>query len=258
MKVFKSKPKNFAYFLYRLVNPIFDPIKFVQGIYGYFWYIRDLIIYKIKNPKAKLLNINLFPVLNEKTNFTSFDAHYFYQQLWTFENVIKTKPEKHVDIGSTYQMSGYLSKIVPTTFVDIRPIKTKLKNLKAIKGNILNLPFKDNSIESLSCLHVVEHIGLGRYGDEINPSGPKKACRELSRILKEGGNLYFSVPIGKERLCFNAHRVFSPKEILKYFKKLKLITFSLVDDNGRFINKADLKKAINLNYGCGLFKFKKI
>jgi SAM-dependent methyltransferase len=258
MKVFESKSKNLAYFFYRLINPIFDPIKFFQGIYGYFWYMRDLIVYKIKNPKAKLLNINLFPVLNEKTSFTLFDAHYFYQQIWAFENIMKAKPKGHVDIGSTYQMSGYLSKIVPTIFVDIRPINTQLKNLKVRKGDILNLPFEDDSVESLSCLHVVEHIGLGRYGDKIDPNGPKKACKELSRILKKGGRLYFSIPVGKKKICFNAHRVIPYGEILNYFKRLKLVNFSLIDDKGKFIKKTQTKMINNLNYGCGLFEFKKI
>ncbi len=257
MKVFKSKTKNIAYFFYRLINPIFDPIKFIQGIYGYFWYTRDFIVYKIKNPKAKLLNINLFPVLNEKTSFTSFDAHYFYQQLWVFENIMKIKPKNHVDIGSTYQMSGYLSKIVPTTFVDIRPIKARLKNLKVKKGDILNLPFENNSVESLSCLHVVEHIGLGRYGDKIDPNGPKKACQELSRVLKNNGYLYFSTPIGKERIYFNAHRVFSPKRIIGYFNNLKLVEFCVVNDLGKIIENTNYKKCLHYNYACGMFLFKK-
>lgn len=257
MKVFESKSVNFAYFLYRMLSPIFDPIKFIQGVYGYFWYINDLIKYKVKNPKIKLINTNLYPILFDKTNFTPFNAHYFYQQLWVFENVFKRKPSHHIDIASTYQMSAYLSKMVKTTFVDLRPISIHLKNLKVIKGTILNLPFKDNSIRSLSCLHVAEHIGLGRYGDPIDPYGTEKACHELERILAPKGLLYFSVPIGQERVCFNAHRIFSPILILKYFQKLKLIELSIVDDDGNLIKKYNPNSCQKINYGCGLFLFKK-
>lgn len=257
MKVFKSKPKNFAYFLYRLINPIFDPVKFLQGIYGYFWFLRDLTIYKIKDPKSKLVNGNLFPILSDKTSFTSFDAHYFYHQLWAFEHIFKKKPEEHVDVGSAYQFVGFISKITKVTFIDIRPMQVFLKNLYPKKGSILDLPYKDNSIKSLSCLNVAEHIGLGRYGDPIDPHGTKKACKELSRVLAKNGLLYFCVPIGKNRTCFNAHRVHSPETIIRYFKKLKLVEFSVVDDIGIYTDNTDSKKYNNINYGCGMFLFKK-
>lgn len=257
MRVLKSKPKNFAYFFYRLINPIFDPIKLVQGIYGYFWYIKDLIKYKIKDPKAELINTNLYPILYEKTSFTSFDAHYFYNLLWIFEHILKNKPKQHIDVGSSYQLVGLLSKITKVTFIDIRPMQVSLKNFYSKKGNILNLPYKNNSIKSLSSLHVAEHVGLGRYGDPIDPKGTEKACKELSRVLAKNGLLYFSLPIGKSRICFNAHRIHPSETILKYFKNLKLIEFSVVDDDKNYIANANPKKYNNINYGCGMFLFKK-
>lgn len=257
MKVYKSKTKNLGYLLYRLIKPIFDPIRFLQGTYGYFWYTKDLITYKLMDPSTKLPISNLFPILDEKVSFTPFDAHYFYQQLWVFENVLKVKPKAHVDIASTYQMSGYLSKIVKTTFIDYRPISTNLKNLRIKKGDILNLKLKTNSVLSLSCLHVIEHIGLGRYGDPIDPLGTKEACLELSRTLARGGKLYLSAPIGKNRVCFNAHRVHTPQTILKYCKGLKLLSISVVDDEGKFHENVDYRKYTHANYACGMFLFTK-
>lgn len=257
MKVFKSDTKNYFYFFYRMINPLFDPVKFYYGIKGYPSFIADIIKYKKTNLSAKILNRNLFPILDEKTPYHQFDAHYFYQQLWAFEHILKRKPKEHVDVGSTYSMSGYISKITKAVFVDIRPIKTSLKNLTVIDGDILNLPFKDNSIESLSCLHVVEHIGLGRYGDPIDPDGTRKACKDLSRVLAKGGYLYFSLPIGKERICFNAHRVFDPKTIIRYFRKLQLVEFNVVDDEESFHEGVDYQKYRKLSYGCGMFLFKK-
>ncbi len=257
MKVYKSENKNRLYFLYRLVKPVFDPIKFYQGITGYFWYLKDLAKYNSRVSKKIVFNTNLFPVLDEKVSFTPFDAHYFYQQLWVFENVLKQKPTLHVDIGSTYEMSGYLSKIVKTKFIDYRPIKATLKNLVIERGDILNLDIKNDSVESLSCLHTAEHIGLGRYGDPIDPLGTKKACESLSRILTKKGFLYFSLPVGKERICFNAHRIHSPLTIIKYFKSLKLINFSVIDDEGNFYENVIPDDYKNLDYGCGLFLFTK-
>ena len=257
MKVYKSKSKNIAYFGYRMVNQVFDPIIFLKGLWGYVWYFRDLIKFRILSPGTKVKLLDLYPQLHDKTSMTGFDAHYFYQQLWLFENVLKNKPKEHVDVGSTYQMSGYLSKIVPTTFIDIRPINAKLENLKVLDASILDLPYKDNSLESVSCLHVIEHIGLGRYGDKVDPNGWKKACRELQRVLAKDGKLYISVPIGKSKVCFNAHRVFSAEDIVKEFSNCMLIGFSAVDDKGNFLGISEVDIYKNSDYSLGMFIFTK-
>lgn len=257
MKVFESKSKNIGYFGYRLISPIFDPVHFYQGVTGYFWYVRDALRFNRMGAEKIRFNSNLFPILSDKVSLTPFDAHYFYQQLWVFENVLKRKPKLHIDVGSTYEMSGYISKITKAKFIDIRPIQTSLKNLEIEKGNILKLKYGSGSVQSLSCLHVVEHIGLGRYGDEIDPEGTKKACFQLKRILAKRGYLYFSTPIGKERICFNAHRVNNPKKILKFFSGLRLVSFSVIDDGGKLQENVDLNDYLNLNYGCGLFMFTK-
>ncbi len=257
MKVFPSKTKNLVYFIYRLIRPILDPVNFYYGTTGYLGFIRDLIRYKTLAPSSQIFNENLYPILHEKVRYTPFDAHYFYQQLWTFERILRRRPKRHVDIGSTYSMSGYISKITNAVFVDIRPIQTSLKNLKIVEGDLVRLPFADNSIDSLSCLSVVEHIGLGRYGDPIDPLGTEKACNELLRVLAKGGRLYLSVPLGKNRICFNAHRVHSAQTIMAYFEGLKLTEFSVVDDEGQFHEKIDYRKFSDLHYGCGLFEFSK-
>ena len=111
---------------------------------------------------------------------------------------------------------------------------------------------------SLSCLHVAEHIGLGRYGDKLDPHGTKKAAKELARVLARGGSLYFSLPIGKERLCFNAHRIHSPGRVLEYFKGLELVELSGVDDFGVLHKNLDVEKMCSWDYGCGLFHFRKV
>ena len=257
MKIFNSPFKNIEYLIYRLMAPLLDPVKFFRGIYGYFWFFRDMIRYKLQDRKAKIIGMNLFPVLDEKVSFAPFNAHYFYQQIWCFDQVRQHQPIEHVDVGSTYELSGYISRLIKTTFVDLRPIKAEIDNLTVINGNILNLPFTDNSLFSLSCLHVVEHIGLGRYGDAINPKGSGLACRELARVLAPGGYLYFSLPIGRSRLCFNAHRVHDPETILQYFNDLELVSFAAVDDQRRFQPSADYRSYSQADYSCGLFIFTK-
>jgi len=213
--------------------------------------------YRILNGAEELSISDFYPCINDNTLTTPFDAHYFYQGAWAFRKIKESEVKSHIDVGSEIRWVGLLSNITKVIFIDIRPFKTDLKNLIIKEGNILELPFEDKSIKSLSCLHVAEHIGLGRYGDKLDPEGTKKACSELSRILAPEGNLYFSVPIGKEKTYFNAHRVHSAHTIINYFKDLKLIEVSGVTDSGRFIENIDIDVLEKSNYACGLFWFKK-
>ena len=109
-------------------------------------------------------------------------------------------------------------------------------------------------------MHVIEHVGLGRYGDPIDPDGDLKAIAEIKRVLAVGGDMLFVVPIGKPKVIFNAHRIYSYDQIIMYFKGLKLITFALIPDNpgdGGLIEPADKKMADAQTYGCGCFWFRK-
>lgn len=195
------------------------------------------------------------PCLGDWSTHTPFDAHYFYQGAWLARRLRASKTERHVDIGSSVLTMSVLSAHVDTTFVDYRPLKAVLPGLTSIAGNILDLPFADRSVNSLSCLHVIEHIGLGRYGDPIDPQGSIKAALELQRIVSHGGKLLLSLPIGRERICFNAHRVHAAATVLAMFPQMKLIEFSFVDDDGQYRENETIAASGNLEYGCGLFLF---
>jgi len=255
MKAVSTAAQSLAHLAFRLLRPIVNPLTFLRGIYGYGWFLRDMVRFKHLDPSARMLTTSLFPCLHDRLSLTPVDAHYFYQQVWAFERIIEDGPEEHVDVGSSYQMSGYLSAVVPTKFIDIRPITVHRNRLTVTKGSILDLPFASQSVSSLSCLHVVEHIGLGRYGDPIDPQGMQRACRELSRILRRGGSLYVSMPIGKKRLCFNAHRITPPSAVLELFSDLELKDFCAVDDRCLFHDHDDLYSYESARHSLGMFLF---
>lgn len=186
-------------------------------------------------------------------------GHYFFQDLWAATKIYRKNIKRHTDIGS--RIDGFIAHLLPfcrVDYVDLRKLESNVDNLHFIQGSILSLPFPDNSIESLSCLHVIEHIGLGRYGDPIDPAGHEKAALELARVLKPGGTLYLGTPVGQERVCFDAHRVFHPATVGKMFDGLELKELSLIDDKGeRIIQNAATEQAAACRYGCGLFEFVK-
>jgi len=198
-----------------------------------------------------------YPCLADRLPTTPFDPHYFYQGNWLARRLAEAEPERHVDIGSSVLTMGVLSAHVPTIFVDYRPLVVQQSGLTCVAADINRLPFADRSVSSLSCLHVIEHVGLGRYGDAVNADGARLAADELQRVIDHGGTLYLSTPIGRERVCFNAHRVFAPATILSWFSQLQLTKFSYVCDDGALHENTSPALVPQLEYGCGFFEFRR-
>lgn len=233
-------------------------LKIISGLSKYPGYLSDMFNYSRMESAEPIKLVDTYPCLFDKTSKSSVDSHYFYQHIWAFEKIFISSTELHVDVGSSVDFVGLLSTITKVQFVDIRPLDvSNIKNLKSIKGNILDLPYENDSLKSMSCLHVAEHIGLGRYGDPLDPLGTKKAATELSRCLAKRGNLYFSLPVGVPRLCFNAHRIHSPQQILEYFSDLKLVEFSGSDGKKNFMQNIDIGVLEKSKYACGMFWFTK-
>lgn len=219
-------------------------------------FFADYRIYKKINTNRNFsLKIkDLYPRVYDKTSTTPVDPVYFYQDAWCAKKVFEAKPEHHYDIGSEAGMIGIISQFTPTTMIDIRPLNLTIKGLSFVKGSILNLPFKDGEISSLSSICVIEHIGLGRYGDSLDPFGSEKAFSEMIRVLAVGGSLYISVPVDDEsRVYFNAHRSFTRNHILGLANGL-----SLTEEQYIYGAKMQSKYEAQKGYGTGLYHFKKI
>lgn len=244
-------------FLYNWIAQFCNPIRLLKGFTGLFWFWRDYFHYKQLTGAEPLRIIEMSPALQERGTTHEMDAHYFYVNSWAMRLIIKGKPRRHVDVASQTILAALLSTVIPVIYVDYRILDAKLSNLTCVSGSLTNLPLTNNTIESLSCLHVAEHVGLGRYGDILDPRGTQKAAEELQRVLSLGGNLYFAVPVGRQRVCFNAHRVHSAETICKYFKHLELVEYSGVHDDGRFVENVELTEFRNSNYALGMFWFKK-
>jgi len=237
--------------------------KIMSRISFIFKYIADFhdFHHKSANKRFNIKISDLWICLSDNTNNTSFDHHYIYHPAWAARILSQTNPDYHVDISSTLNFCTLVSAFINVEFYDYRPADISLSNLKLGCTDLTSLQFDTNSIQSLSCMHTVEHIGLGRYGDPVDPDGDLIAINELKRVLAPGGNLLFVVPIGKEaKIQFNAHRIYTYDQIISYFNGLNLVEFSLITDNpdlDDFIENADPKLTELCSYGCGCFWFKK-
>jgi SAM-dependent methyltransferase len=247
--IFGARMAILCFRVLKLIKNVFEEIYLLSGYYV------ELVRYNRNNTnKAFILSDNyLFPCIYDKTDNTPLDAIYFYQDTWCVSKIIQNKPEHHYDIGSQVEMVGIISQLTPTTMIDIRPIELELKNLSFIKSDILSLPFADGSLQSISSICVIEHIGLGRYGDKLDPFGSEKAIQEILRILAPAGNFYISLPVDSENIIyFNAHRAFTRDYILRLFESAKLIEEKYIYDK-EMVGSYDKLRG----FGTGLFHFMK-
>jgi SAM-dependent methyltransferase len=250
---------------YRLVLGVtgINILNVAKSLRGLPMYIKDLMYYRSTQSIENSFKIHfrhLHPCLSDRYDSAGVaNGDYFHQDLWAARRIFTANPHEHWDIGS--RVDGFVAHLLTfraVNVIDIRELQSRISGLTFHQGDITCLDLPDNSIISLSCLHAMEHIGLGRYGDPVDPIGYKKGISELTRILAPSGRLYFSVPIGIERVEFNAQRVFDPKTIIDAFADLELLEFSAIDEAGDLLESLDWNGFSDVRRACGLFVFGKI
>ena len=263
------------YYLRRIYNLMvmmgIDPIKFIHFARGVPFYIKDRKTL-IKQQQSSNINFPLgkpYPILNERFSESgSASGHYFHQDLLVARKIFINQPILHVDIGS--RIDGFVAHVASFRKIevfDIRALTDKIPNISFIQSDLMG-KIDDSLIDytdSISCLHALEHFGLGRYGDPVKYDGYLDGLNNINKILKKSGRFYFSVPIGSQRIEFNAHRVFSLQYLIELFAgNYKIDTFSYVDDKGdlheniSLEDKSDVDNNFECNYGCGIFELTKL
>jgi SAM-dependent methyltransferase len=261
-------------FLVRVISPVhklhnlleaygIDGQKFVTSARNTPRFLRTLQDYRRKSQGDGAFPVEarrVKPILHEFTDQAgAASGHYFYQDLWAARRIYAVHPMTHLDIGS--RIDGFVTHLLtfmPVTVIDIRPLTSTVDGLTFMQADATDLAgIQDDSVASLSSLHAVEHFGLGRYGDPVEPDACFRAMRALARVLQPGGRLYFSVPIGIERVEFNAHRVFAPDTILRTMGALRLVSFAAIDDRDQFWPDARPTAFAHEQFACGLFEFMK-
>lgn len=212
---------------------------------------------KLADNRFSIYKKDIYPCLSDSIKLTPFDHHYTYHPAWAARILSNTRPSFHTDFSSILHFSTILSAFIPVRFYDYRPAELHLSNWQGGFADLCNIPLESNSLPSISCMHTIEHIGLGRYGDPIDPNGDITAVKELIRVTEKDGDILFATPVGKPRIEFNAHRVYSYELIMEMFTGCRLMNFSLIPDAGGIIENADPSIVKNQHYGCGCFWFKK-
>jgi SAM-dependent methyltransferase len=208
---------------------------------------------------------NIFAILGDyNDNAGTISGMYFHQDLLIARFIFEDKPKRHIDIGS--RVDGFIAHVAAfreVEMLDIRPMGQSIHtNIRFLQADLMaENPDLVSVADSVSCLNALEHFGLGRYGDKIDPNGHITGFRNIARMVKPGGRFYVSFPVGSEpRVEFNAHRVFAPQDVLSWFEKdesFKLERYDYIDDAGDLHLEADVTRAVPLKFGCGLYTFTK-
>ena len=247
-----------------------DPRATVRSLRFLPAYFRDLLRWWQLAPaiERQQFKLRLLPTLADKHAASGVArGHYFHQDLWAARLVFEHAPARHIDVGS--RVDGFVAHLLSfreVEVLDIRQLESRVSGLRFRQADLMcERPPVIEAADSVSCLHAIEHFGLGRYGDPIMPSGWRVGIRNLAQLVKPGGRLYVGVPIGRPAVEFNAQRIFHPRYIVDEVAQhgLRLRQFAHVDDEGNFhaatpgAEFQTMQMLDRLDYGCGLFFFEK-
>ena len=227
----------------------------IRGLASYMTVVREFMSYRRKTNESVRF-ADFFPWPIDRYDQAGDAGMYFYQDAWCASHIKASGVRRHVDVGSSMMFVSTVLQMCELVYVDLRPITINLPTFRYQQGDLTNLPFETGSIESLSSLSVVEHVGLGRYGDKLDPLGTDKACSELARVLAPGGALYVAVPTASSNsTCFNAHRIFTPDNFIAKFTGLRMVEERYALQNGT-ICRCEYDR-LHLPFAFGCFAFTK-
>jgi len=241
----------------------FDPRSLIRSLRGLPIYIKDWREFR----KGYSGSMNWMPCLHDRyEEGGATKGEYFWQDLLVARLIFAANPKRHVDIGS--RVDGFVAHVASFREIeifDVRPISTPIPGVVFKQADLMSSDSMPNEGEgycdSLSCLHALEHFGLGRYGDPIDPVGHELGIANMASLLEPGGTFYLSTPIGQERVEFNAHRVFDPRRIIQLAEShaLTLHQFIVVDGGARDVplTQESLQSLSEASYNLGIFVFTK-
>jgi hypothetical protein len=159
---------------------------------------------------------------------------------WHFDNIVKIKDQKVLIIGSQnpWLEAMLLSKGAThiTTF-DYMQITSEHPQIETITPVGLAKKFFDGvRYDVVITYSSIEHSGLGRYGDMLNPWGDLIAMARSWCLVRPGGFGVVGVPTGPDRIGFNSHKIYGPLAYAQLFANWEQLytetDFSKYDANG--------------------------
>lgn len=247
-RILAALPRNYLKHSFKILYHFLlelgvDPLRIVFSIPRFFRYLTSILffisLFLASRPRGKFVPFSLYPCIHDAGDESgSASGHYFYQDLIVSNLIFNHKPSVHFDIGS--RVDGFISHLLSfqqsIVIGDVRHLKPFHPLVSFHPFDLLKSIPSDQreKYDSISCLHVIEHIGLGRYGDTLCFDGPSIALGNLVSLMSVDAKLYVSHPCGPTRIEFNAHWVFSALDFyhLLYKAGLAIEKCFFIDDDG--------------------------
>ncbi|MEI8054790.1 MAG: DUF268 domain-containing protein [bacterium] len=234
---------------------------FIRSMVGIGKFFKDYFLFRRLFRARHSLKICLGDYLQQSGNAAD---EYFFQDLYVAQKILRANPSIHIDVGS--RLNGFVAHVASFREIivyDIRSQHACVENIKFISKDFTETEQEVGVADSVSCLHALEHFGLGRYGDKISPTAFDDGLKNLFNLVSFLGYLYLSVPIGIPKIVFNSHRVLDPLRIIRLSKAhgFELVDFAYYSDQSFTKSleiESDIDRLSKCGYSLGIFTFRKL
>ena len=146
-----------------------------------------------------------------------------------FHGVESAKSKRVLVMGSItpwVEMAFIEAGVGTTTTVEYGKLVSTRKDVETMIPAEFNAKFRAGTLpqfDGVASFSSLEHSGLGRYGDALNPWGDVVASTKTACVLKPGGFLVLGVPCGSDRIKWNAHRVYGVHRLPLMLNGLEIV-----------------------------------
>jgi SAM-dependent methyltransferase len=108
-----------------------------------------------------------------------------------------------LEIGYAFAEPAYLAALLraaPGELIGVDLAERRVEGIEGVTADVRTLPFADRSFDQALLVSTLEHVGADNsvYGlAESAEGGPAEALAELRRVLRPGGRLLVTVPVGE-------------------------------------------------------------
>lgn len=156
---------------------------------------------------------------------TEFFDHYDAFAYWAARKInARGSSQRILDIGSVKMMNAILSAHHDVTSLVLADCHDEISTVRYVRHDASDpMPFPDAAFDVFTSMASLQLVGLGRYGDRLNPNCLPDLVKELGRVMRRDSVLLVSMCLGKNLLNFNNSWFFDIETIKRIFAGWELV-----------------------------------
>lgn len=154
---------------------------------------------------------------------TEFFDHYDAFAFWVAARLAGSPRRRILDVGSAKMMCAMLSAQHEVTSYVLADCLDRFSAVRYVRHDIADrLPAADGTFDCFTSSAALQLVGLGRYGDRLDPDCLPRFVGELDRVMTPAADLFVSMCLGPDLLAFNNSWLLSEETIRRIFVGWKL------------------------------------